>query len=395
MAFAKDQFDFSTEEGRLQFHILAVFADWYLRNLSRETKKGKLSRVLKGRHNNQPPIGYQVGEDGIASPDPDISEAVLQAFQAYASGAFTDAKIADFLNQTGLRTRKGRAWSKDAVRELLQNEFYTGHVEYRCDLYPGEHPAIVSKELFDQVQQVRQLHARRPRGFGSTKRTYLLSALGRCAACGRTVRAQGKAGESYAYYRESSRLRGYSDCPDAGRGLRREVVEYQVGAILMRFVLPEAWRQVILTQLAQNHHAALVAAQRERLHRRLQRFGQLYVDGVYDRQAYEAERDAVREQLEALVAIEPENVLQAGTQLESLADVWPQASEDERKQICRLLFKEVSIDFGTRRITRIVPNDDFVPLFHYHPYLSREADGSYGVVLPEDAILAACEEDAD
>jgi len=165
--------------------------------------------------------------------------------------------------------------------------------------------------------------------------------------------------------RESSRLRGYSDCPDAGCGLRREIVEYQVGAILMRFVLPEAWRQEILSQLAQNDHAAQVAAERERLHRRLQRFGQLYVDGVYDRQAYEAERDAVREQLEALVAIEPENVLQAGTQLESLADVWPQASEDERKQICRLLFKEVSIDFGTRRITRIVPNDDFVPLFHY------------------------------
>ena len=165
MAFAKDQFDFSTEEGRLQFHILAVFADWYLRNLSRETKKGKLSRVLKGQHNNQPPIGYLV-DKGVVQPDPDSAEAVLHAFLAYASGAFTDAKIADLLNQTGLRTRKGRAWSKDAVRELLQNEFYTGYVEYRGDLYPGEHPAIVSKELFDLVQQVRQLHARRPRSIG-------------------------------------------------------------------------------------------------------------------------------------------------------------------------------------------------------------------------------------
>ena len=126
LAFAKDQFDFSTEEGRLQFHILAVFADWYLRNLSRETRKGKYARVLKGKHNNQPPIGYQVDEEGVATAVPEIAELIEASYELYASGGYTDRKIADFLNQQGLKTRRDRAWSKDSVREVMQNEFYLG-----------------------------------------------------------------------------------------------------------------------------------------------------------------------------------------------------------------------------------------------------------------------------
>lgn len=49
LAFSKEDFDFSTPDGMLHFHILAVFADWYLKNLARETKKGKFSRLVSGK----------------------------------------------------------------------------------------------------------------------------------------------------------------------------------------------------------------------------------------------------------------------------------------------------------------------------------------------------------
>ncbi len=199
LAFAKDQFGFSTEEGRLQFHILAVFADWYLRNLSRETKKGKLSRVLKGRHNNRPPIGYDVGDDGIAQAVEEESVLICEAYELYAGGGFTDRKIAEFLNQNGLRTRRGRVRSKDSARELLQNEFYLGYVQYRGDLYPGKHEPIVTAEIFDRVQQQRRQNATRPRALGKTKRVYVVSGIVRCAQCGRKLRAQGKPRSSIAY----------------------------------------------------------------------------------------------------------------------------------------------------------------------------------------------------
>ena len=59
MAFADEHFDFSTPEGKMHFHFLAVFADWYIKNLSRETKRGKKNVVDHGYQNNQVPFGYE------------------------------------------------------------------------------------------------------------------------------------------------------------------------------------------------------------------------------------------------------------------------------------------------------------------------------------------------
>ena len=208
MAFAKDRFDFSTEDGRLQFHILAVFADWYVQNLAREVRKAKIARVLKGYHNNQLPFGYRRGAGGVGEPDPEEARAVREAYERYATGNYTDREIADWLNREGYRTRRGRLWTKDGVREMLQNEYYMGMVKYRGSLYPGRHEAIVPKALWERVQEVRGAHARAPRAYAPPVRVYLLSGLGRCAHCGRTLRAQGGRGR-YAYYREMSVERGY------------------------------------------------------------------------------------------------------------------------------------------------------------------------------------------
>ena len=37
---------------------------------------------------------------------------------------------------------------------MLQNRIYRGEITHKGDAYPGEHPAIVDKALWDQVQVV-------------------------------------------------------------------------------------------------------------------------------------------------------------------------------------------------------------------------------------------------
>lgn len=380
MAFAKDRFDFSTEEGRLEFHILAVFADWYVQNLAREVRKAKVSRVVKGYHNNQLPFGYRRGEDGIGEPDPATAWAVREAYERYASGNYTDREIARWLNEQGFRTRRGRLWTKDGVREMLQNEFYKGMVKYKGTLYPGKHPGIVPAELWDRVQEVRGLHARAPRAYAPTVRVYLLSGLGRCAHCGRTLRAQGG---RYAYYREVSVERGFADCPVAGRSIRVEEAEEQLGELMMGFRLPAEWQEEIRAELEDEGRRAAVEAERKRLLGKLRRLGEAYVDGVYSREEYEAERDEIRRKLDALVMPDAVEVVEAGYQLETLADVWPRALAEERQQLCRLMLREVVIDLEAGRIVRLVPEEDFLPLFRYHPYLEADGEGGYRVRWPE------------
>jgi len=384
MAFAKDQFDFSTEEGRLQFHILAVFADWYLRNLSRETKKGKLSRVLKGLHNNQPPWGYVKGENGIPVPVPEEADLIVQAYELYAAGGYTDSRIADFLNGQGARTRRGRLWTKDAVRELMQNEFYMGFVQYRGDLYPGQHEGVISRELFDRVQEQRRANARKPRLVSENRRVYVLSGIARCAECGRNLRAQAKPRTELAWYREVSKQRGFTDCSAAGKSIRQEKAEAQIGEIVSRFQLPDDWREIIHRQVNDLDAHAEALAKRERLEKRLKRAARLFLDGLMEDDEYEQERREIQTRLEQLVIPETSNMLEAGVTISTLKDVWRYASAPERRQICQWVFQSIDIDMHAQRIVRVTPKPDFLFFFQYHPYLTPLEDGAYQVAFPEE-----------
>jgi len=377
LTFAKDEFDFSTEEGMLQFQILAVFADWYLRNLSRETKKGKRERVLvKGLHNNRLPFGYRKGEDGIAHPVPEEAAAIHEAYERYATGQTTDAKLADYFNQLGLRTRRARPFSKDSVREIMQNETYLGLVKYRGDLYPGQHEAIVSRELFDRVQAVRKQHARRPRVYSPTIKVYLLSGIARCAACGRTLRAQG--GKTYNYYREMSKQRGFS-CTHASKAIRQEEAEAQLERLITVIRLPDDWQAEIRAALDDTDQREERLKERKRLRKKLRRVAELYADGIYDRATYHQKRDELQQTLEALVVPTAESALEAGYQLETLADLWPHATAEEQREIVQLIFARVYIDLERQRLVRVVVSEDFHLLFQHHPYLTADGEGGYTV----------------
>jgi hypothetical protein len=152
---------------------------------------------------------------------------------------------------------------------------------------------------------------------------------------------------------------------------------------MMGFALPAEWQEEIRAALEDEEARAAVEAERVRLAEKLQRIGELYADGVYSREEYEAARDEVKRRLEALVVPDPVGVVEAGYRLETLGDVWPQARAEERQQICRLMLREVYVDLGAGRIVRLVPEEDFLPLFRYHPYLEADGEGGYRVKWPE------------
>lgn len=270
LASVTEDFDYSTPMGRMFFRMMAVFAQWYLENLSAETIKGKKERARKGQYNGHLPFGYRL-QNGVGTPVPAESAAVQQAFQNYASGLFTDGQIAENLNEQGFITRRNRHWSKDAVREMLQNEFYCGVVAYRESLYPGNHPAIIAQDLFEQCQNVRAQHRSRTRSFTARpKRTYLLQRVAHCAACNRPLRMQYASG--YGYYKEVSQQRGLT-CDYAKLSVRMDRADRQVLDLLKGLRLPDNWQRAIEQLAANTEDMAHAQKERERIEQRLQRLG--------------------------------------------------------------------------------------------------------------------------
>jgi site-specific DNA recombinase len=117
--------------GALVEGIMESVADWYSQNLGTETAKGKKERSHQGRHNNQAPFGMKKNGDGILVPDEKEIEGLRMAFEQYATGQYSDNAIAKLLNDAGYRSKTGRPFSKETVRDILQNRTYLGEVKYQ------------------------------------------------------------------------------------------------------------------------------------------------------------------------------------------------------------------------------------------------------------------------
>jgi site-specific DNA recombinase len=378
LSFAEEQFDFSTPEGRMHFNILAVFADWYLKNLSRETKKGKSSVVLTGRQNNQLPFGYTKTEDKTIQIVSDEAEAIREAFENYATGNYTDSQLASNLNNKGFTTRKGRRWTKESIRVMLHLDFYYGVVKYQDDLYQGKHEPIISKDIFDQVQRVRRNHAQSPRTFSRKMRIYLLNGLARCNACGRNLRAQANKGGN-RYYREVSHMRGYS-CPDERTSIIADDLESQIGEIIQGFELPDDWQQEIRDALDSGEEFKTIAEERTIVEEKLKRLGELYLDGMLERPAYLVKRDKLKRQLSTLIVPEPQTLLEVGQQIESFKHIWSQADESQQREMCHIMFEGMKVNMQQRKLVRVMPRSEFRHFFDRSPYLEHDEEtGEYVV----------------
>jgi DNA invertase Pin-like site-specific DNA recombinase len=377
-ASATERFDFTTPEGKLQFHIMAAFAQWYSENLSRETIKGKKERALSGKYNGVLPFGYVKDERGEAVIEPHEAEGVRIAFEAYATGNYSDGQVADLLNRHKYITRHNRQWTKDSVRDFLRNAFYTGQTKYHGELLPGNHEAIVTQELFDKCQRVRKSRRSCPRSHTPKLRTYLLNKILRCAGCGRKLRAQNSS--DYRYYREMSHTRKLP-CPlNGNRGVRAEVFEEQLGRVFSAFQLPEDWQQDIQDQVTSKSDRQMIIEQRDRIERKLARVAELYRDLVIDNEQYQRERDQLQSELKTLVIPEEEEMAEAGIYLEDISELWDEATLEEQRDIVRLVLNEVYCDMQEARLTTLVPKPIFRLFFDQHPMLQETKEGQFDII---------------
>jgi len=234
--------------------MIAVFAAFYSRNLSTDTKRAKRGRALRGEFNGSvAPLGYTLVTKSEATAehpaglhvDPEVAPLVVEAFQKYATGEHSDRTVAEWLNAQGAvqRAREGmKPVGKEMVRDLLQNKTYTGRVAYsetiyngaslgqnrrshrkRKEWFEGKHEPIVGDELFEAAMAMR-VKLRRTHKTRRQSRTYILPDrvfCGHCIAEERDnlgdrnygkMRLQWQRAKGAAIYRCISRDRGYGEC---------------------------------------------------------------------------------------------------------------------------------------------------------------------------------------
>lgn len=181
-----ENFDTSTPFGKAMIGILSVFAQLEREQIKERMQLGKVGRAKSGKSMMWAKVAYgytyHVGT-GEMTIKPFEASAVREVFNSYLNGR-SITKLRDDLNE---KYPKIPAWSYRTVRQMLDNPVYCGFNKYKGKVYPGNHAPIISKEIYDKVQEelkVRQLkayaHNNNSRPFQSK---YMLSGIAQCGYC--------------------------------------------------------------------------------------------------------------------------------------------------------------------------------------------------------------------
>ncbi len=182
-----------------KFLLMILCSQAKLENDNRgiNVKRGLRARCEMGLWPTCPPTGYfkekRVDHKGQCLVDPDRGHVIRQMFEKVAYEKWSGRKIYNWLRfDLNFRTALGKKHlSLGNIYRLLENTFYYGPFEYprgSDNWYQGKHEPLITKELFDLVQdQMKnsQLVRRENIEFAFTK-------IMTCGLCGSGISATEK-----------------------------------------------------------------------------------------------------------------------------------------------------------------------------------------------------------
>lgn len=244
--FVKENFILNSESRANEKFIWGIkveVAQYYTNNLSEEVKKGQKEKLEQGWLPTTPPLGYKtIGEKGkrIHIVDSEIAPLIVEMFKLYATGQYSIQRLTKVMAEKGLRTRGGYKLVRSRMADLLSDPFYYGTNRWNGKLYKGVQEPLISKDLFDRVQEVLN-NKTTPKYF---RHDYLLKGLIKCEDCGGLLTWEKHKGHIYGHCNKCEEKRPWYK--------EEEILEYISGELKDFLVLKPrlaSWVQKALKEL--------------------------------------------------------------------------------------------------------------------------------------------------
>ena len=190
-------------EGIILESVLEGYAEYYSADLSEKVIRGMTENALKGKFSGGAiPFGYTINADRRFEIDPLTAPFVAETFQRYNDGQ-TMREIRDWLNEKGIKNKRGGPMSFNVIQHMLSNRRYIGELKYRDILIPDAIPPIVSVEIFNEVQE-KMLKNKKAPARRKAEDDYLLTTKLFCGHCGALMFGESgtsRTGEVHRYYK--------------------------------------------------------------------------------------------------------------------------------------------------------------------------------------------------
>ncbi len=166
-------------------------------NKSINVKRGLKARVEMGLWPCRPLTGYtkfkRMDQKCESVIDKERGPIIRQVFEKIGYDGWSGRKVYNWLHDdVKFKTEAGKFLSLGNFYEMLKNDFYYGRFEYprgSGNWYNGAHVPLISKELFDLVQENIKSQILEPR---SEQKEFAFTKLMTCGLCGSGITAEEK-----------------------------------------------------------------------------------------------------------------------------------------------------------------------------------------------------------
>ena len=140
--------------------VLESMAEYYSAELSQKVKRGISVSIEKRKHiGSLVPLGYKIDEDKYYQTDPLTSPVVVKIFELYATG-YSLKEINEIITTEFNKLFFGNA--ANSINRILENKNYIGvYTRGGNEIIDGM-PCIISDELFERVQIMRNKKKKTP-----------------------------------------------------------------------------------------------------------------------------------------------------------------------------------------------------------------------------------------
>ncbi|MCX6621193.1 MAG: recombinase family protein, partial [Acidobacteria bacterium] len=159
------QFNTTNSLGRLTLNILLSFAQFEREIIAERTRDKMSAARRKGKWTGgHPMLGYDIDpRGGRLVVNPDEAQQVRAMFELYLDYQALLPVVRE-LDRRGWRTKRwvpqqgsargGKPFAKGLLFRLLTNPIYAGKVDFKGQIYQGEHESIVDARTWERVQEI-------------------------------------------------------------------------------------------------------------------------------------------------------------------------------------------------------------------------------------------------
>ena len=298
-----------TPQGKFMLSVAFGQAKYYTDNLRENILRGIRQKIRRGELPAKAPLGY-FNEPRLRTiePDPKTFNKVKEVLRAFATGNYTLSQIRDKMFSLGLVGKDGKPLHLSTIQHILKNPFYYGYFLYCGELHQGSHKPMITKKLFDKIQETI-IAKGKPRKKPKTKDFHFLG-FAKCGECGYSITAEKQVKESgleFVYYHCTYKSKTQK-CSQRSF-LREEKLAEQIKEQCQKVSLPDVWRDRFLDKLKawenENRQTSDLFAQNlkkqiEELKTKISRLTDAYLAGAFELAEFQQKKNALMSEKKTL-----------------------------------------------------------------------------------------------